>query len=305
MATTLASRVDAVRAFSRFYTRRLGLLHEGLLGGPLSLTEGRVVWELGQGDTTAARLCERLGLDPGHLSRILRRFGEAGLIARTASEADGRTTLLSLTPAGRDAYAAIDARSAEEVRTMLAALPGAGQDRLVQALATAEALLSGPPDAPVTLRALRPGDLGWVVHRQGALYAQEWGLDARFEALVARVVADFVATFDPARERAWIAERDGAVLGSIFLVRHDDAVAKLRLMYVEPSARGLGIGQRLVSTVIRFARARRYARITLWTTSNLVSARRIYEAAGFALTHEAPHDGFGRPLVGQTWELTL
>jgi len=302
--------VAALRRFSRFYTRRIGLLHEGLLGGPLSLTEARLVYELAQRDATTARdLGAELELDSGYLSRLLRGLEERGLIARRPSDTDGRVVLLSLTPAGRDAFAFMDARSRDEVGAMLGRLSEADRRRLTAALATTERLLGGRPDqpgaAPYMLRPPRPGDMGWVVHRHGALYAQEYGWDESFEALVAEIVAGFLRGFDPRRERCWIAEREGQIVGSVLAVRESEEVVKLRLLYVEPEARGLGIGRRLVDECIRFAREVGYRRLMLWTNDVLVPARRIYQAAGFRLIAEEPHRSFGHDLVGQTWELPL
>ena len=307
---SLAAQIAAVRRFSRFYTRRIGVLHEGLLGGPLSLTEGRVIYELAQhGTATATGLGGELGLDAGYLSRILRGFEERGLIDRRPSEMDGRQTLLSLTERGREAFAAIDARSRSEIGGMLEALPAAERQALVAALGRAEAVLGGAdpqePRPPCVLRPHRPGDMGWVVHRQGVLYAEEYGWDEGFEALVAEIVAAFIRDFVPGRERCWIAERAGEIVGSVFLVRQSDEVAKLRLLYVEPSARGGGIGHRLVEACIGLAREAGYRRITLWTNDVLVAARRIYQQAGFRLMAEERHHSFGADLVGQNWELEL
>jgi DNA-binding MarR family transcriptional regulator/N-acetylglutamate synthase-like GNAT family acetyltransferase len=305
----LEDRVASVRGFSRFYTRRIGVLHEGLLGSPLSLTEGRVIWELAQRATaTAAELAAELGLDAGYLSRILGGFERQGLIHRRPSERDGRQSDIALTEAGRALYATIDTRSRTEVAALLRKLDDADQARLVAALETAEGLLrrERKPSGPAyILRPHQPGDIGWVIHRHGVLYAEEYGLDTRFEALVARIAAAFIENFDGARERCWIAERGAAVVGSVLLVKESDEVAKLRLLYVEPSARRLGIGSRLVAECVRFARQRRYHRIALWTNDVLVSARRIYQAAGFCLVSEEPHRSFGRDLVGQIWELPL
>jgi DNA-binding MarR family transcriptional regulator/GNAT superfamily N-acetyltransferase len=306
----LISRVQAVRRFNRFYTSRIGVLHEGLLGGPLSLTEGRIVYELAQsGQSTAAKLGNDLGLDAGYLSRILRGFQERGLIDRRPSATDGRQSVLSLTDAGREAFAVIDARSQAEIGAMLEKLTVAQQQRLVAALDTAEALLGGDDRrqsrVPYILRPHQPGDMGWVVHRQAVLYAQEYGWDEQFEAMLAEIVARFIKEFDPRRERCWIAEREGAVVGSVFLVRQSDEVAKLRMLYVEPDARGLGIGRRLVAECIRFARQTGYRRVTLWTNDILTAARRIYQEAGFLLVEEERHHSFGHDLVGQNWELEL
>ena len=305
----LEDRVASVRRFSRFYTRKIGVLHEGLLGSPLSLTEGRVVWELAQRErTTAAELAAELGIDTGYLSRILGGFEKRGLIDRQPSERDGRQVKITLTEAGRALYASIDTSSRDAVAAMLGKLDHAEQAQLVAALGTVERLLGSDrrqPGPAYILRPHQPGDMGWIIHRHGVLYAEEYGLDQKFEALVARIAATFVENFDAERERCWIAERDGAIVGSVLLVKDSDEVAKLRLLYVEPAARGLGIGTRLVGECIRFARQARYRKITLWTNDVLVSARRIYQAAGFRMVGEEPHRSFGRDLVGQTWELAL
>ena len=305
----LQDRVASVRRFSRFYTRRIGVLREGLLGSPLSLAEGRVIWELAQRETaTAAELAAELGLDPGYLSRILGGFERRGLIDRSPSEHDGRQSDIALTEEGRALYATVDTKSREEVAALLGDLEDADQARLVEAFETAERLLGQPrkPAGPAyILRLHQPGDIGWIIHRHGVLYAEEYGFDTRFEALVAQIAAAFIENFDATRERCWIAERAGAVVGSVLLVKESEEVAKLRLLYVEPRARGLGIGSRLVAECVRFARQRRYRRITLWTNDVLVAARRIYQAAGFRLVTEEPHRSFGRDLVGQIWELPL
>jgi len=308
--SALDDTVAAVRRFSRFYTRRVGLLHEGLLGGPLSLTEARLVYELGErGTAVASQLGTELELDSGYLSRLLRGLEERGLLEKRPSATDGRQVLLSLTPAGREVFVELDARSRETVGDMLGHLSPEARRRLADALGIAERLLGGaetePAKAPFLLRPPQPGDFGWVVHRHGTLYAREYGWDASFEALVAEIVARFVRDFDARRERCWIAERQGAIVGSVFLVRESEAVAKLRLLYVEPEARGLGIGRALVDECIRSARALGYSRLTLWTNDILVAARGIYQAAGFRLVSEEPHHSFGHDLVGQYWELDL
>jgi DNA-binding MarR family transcriptional regulator/GNAT superfamily N-acetyltransferase len=309
MTGGLDERVAIVRRFSRFYTHRIGVLHEGLLGSPLSLTEGRVIWELAQRETaTATELATALGLDAGYLSRILGGFERRRLIDRRPSERDGRQSDVALTEEGRALYATIDRRSCEEIAALLGELGAAEQTHLVTALETAERLLghgSKPAGPAYILRPHQPGDIGWIIHRQGVLYAEEYGFDMRFEALVAKIAAAFIENFDAARERCWIAERAGAAVGSVLLVKESDEAAKLRLLYVEPKARGLGIGSRLVAECVRFARQQRYRRITLWTNDILVSARRIYQAAGFRLVREEPHQSFGRDLVGQIWELPL
>jgi DNA-binding MarR family transcriptional regulator/N-acetylglutamate synthase-like GNAT family acetyltransferase len=307
-STELAERIAAVRRFSRFYTRRIGVLREGLHDSPFSLTEARVLYELAHRDgLTASQLAKELALDPGYLSRILRGFARRGLLQRTASDADGRQSLLALTKAGRSAFAPLDAASREEIGAMLAALSGPQQRRLVAAMLTIEGLLDADAGVrePYLLRSHQPGDIGWVTHRQGVLYAEEYGWDERFEALVAEIGAKFINEFDPARERCWIAERHGEIVGSVFLVKQSARVAKLRLLYVEPAARGLGIGRRLVDECIRFARQKGYRKLVLWTNDILVSARRIYQAAGFKLVAEERHRSFGHDLVGQNWELEL
>ena len=299
-------RVAAVRRFSRFYTGIIGALQEGLLRSDFSLTEARVLYELAnRPGITASALGRDLGLDAGYLSRILQRFAQDGLLARAVSDADRRQSVLALTDDGRAAFAPLDARSREEVAALLARLPAAAQDAVVAAMARIETLLSATPLLPWRLRAPGPGDIGWVISRHGALYAEEYGFDSRFEALVAQVAGAFLANHDPARERCWIAERDGIPLGSVFLVRADDELAKLRLLLVEPSARGLGIGKRLVSECIAFAGAVGYRRITLWTNDILVAARAIYQAAGFRLVASKPHTMFGPAMAGEDWELTL
>ena len=305
----LEDRVASVRRFSRFYTRKIGVLHEGLLGSPLSLTEGRVIWELAQRErATASELAAELGLDTGYLSRILGGFEKRRLIDRRPSERDGRQVVIALTEAGRALYATIDTRSRDAVAAMLGEFDGSDQARLVAALETVEQLLGQgrkPAGPSYVLRSHQPGDMGWIIHRHGILYAEEYGLDQKFEALVAQIAATFIENFDAVRERCWIAERDGAIVGSVLLVKESDDVAKLRLLYVEPTARGLGIGSRLVGECIRFAGQRRYRKISLWTNDVLVSARRIYQAAGFHLVSQEPHRSFGRDLVGQFWELAL
>ena len=301
--------IAAVRRFSRFYTRRIGLLQDGLLDLPFSLAEARVIYELAQHDAaTAAELAAALGLDAGYLSRILRGIDRRGLLRREPCTHDRRQTMLSLTAQGREAFAALDAGSQAQIASLLAPLSPPAQNRLIAALRETEALLDAARPAqtePFVLRPPQPGDMGWVVQRQGLLYAREYGWDARFEALVAEIVAKFVQDFDPARERCWIAERDGEPAGAVFVVRRTDEVAQLRLLHVEAASRGLGIGRRLVDECIRFARDAGYRRITLWTNDVLVSARRIYQAAGFTLAAEERHHSFGHDLVGQNWERPL
>jgi DNA-binding MarR family transcriptional regulator/GNAT superfamily N-acetyltransferase len=304
----LETRIDAVRRFNRFFTRRIGVLREGLLHSPYSLAEARVLFEISHRDEpSASELARDLGLDPGYLSRILARFERRGLVHRARSETDGRRRILSLTPEGEEAFALLDERSREEVAEMLAEISEGGQRRLLEAMQSIESILSKSFkfSEPFILRPHEPGDMGWVVHRHGFLYAQEYGWDERFEALVAQIVADFVNNYDRAKERCWIAEMGGERVGCVFLVRASDTVAKLRLLLVEPEARGLGLGVRLVDECIRFARSRGYKIITLWTNSVLDAARHIYETRGFELVDEEEHHSFGCDLVGQNWELAL
>jgi len=301
-------RIAAVRRFTRFYTRHIGVLREGLHASPFSLTEARVLYELAnRAAPTAADLARDLGLDPGYLSRILRGFAQRGLLVRARSQDDARQSHLSLTPAGREAFAPLDRGSHEEVAAMLGPLSEGAQARLIEAMSTVAQLLGQRPrDAtPYLLRPHQEGDMGWVVSRHGVLYAQEYRWNMEFEALVAEIVAAFIKNFDARRERCWIAEIDGAPVGSVFLVKQSDDVAKLRLLLVEPQARGLGIGARLLAECIRFARLCGYRTLTLWTNDVLVAARRIYQAAGFRLVAEEKHHSFGHDLVGQNWELDL
>ena len=305
-----AQTVAAVRRFNRFYTRQIGLLEERHLHSPFSLTEVRVLYELAHRDgLTATTLCRDLGLDPGYLSRILRGFAKRGLIAKTASRDDARQSLLALTATGRKGFAPLDARATEEVGAWLAPLPAAQQHRLVEAMDSIEGLTGSrekPSPAPYVLRTHQPGDMGWVAHRHGVLYWQEYRYDERFEALVARIVSDFIANFDPRRERCWLAERNGDIVGSVLLVMHTKTVAKLRLLLVEPSARGLGIGKRLVEECVRFARQAGYRKLTLWTQSELLAARHLYQQAGFRLAEKHAHKSWGRDdLVSEVWELQL
>jgi DNA-binding MarR family transcriptional regulator/GNAT superfamily N-acetyltransferase len=283
-------------------------LRQGLLDSPFSLTEVRVLYELFHRQRpTAIELCKELGLDPAYLSRMLRSFEHRGLVVRTASEADGRQSHLSLTKKGRATFIPLDRAAGNEVRVMLDKLLPAQRKRLVEALETVRRLWSAEPerDSSYVLRLHRPGDMGWVVHRHGVLYAQEYGWNEEFEALVAEIVAKFLKSHDPKRERCWIAERDGEILGSVFLVKQSERIAQLRLLLVEPSARGLGIGARLVDECTQFARQAGYDKIILWTNSVLKAARRIYQRAGYRLVDEEPHHSFGVDLVGQTWELKL
>jgi len=311
-------RIETIRAFNRFYTRRIGVLHEGLLDSPYTLAESRLLWEFAHHENpTATDLAHALDLDAGYLSRLLRSFKERGLIKSTRSSTDARHVHLSLTAAGRKAFAPLNTRSREQVAGLLDALPEAAQQQLLQAMGTIEQLLGdkapqhGAP--PYLLRPHRPGDIGWVIARHGALYAQEYHWDMRFEALVARIAADFVDRFEPAREACWMAEREGSNVGCVFLVQARDessheplpGVAQLRMLLVEPTARGLGIGARLVDECERFARLVGYRKITLWTNSLLYAARGIYQKAGYALVASESHHSFGHDLVGETWQKEL
>jgi DNA-binding MarR family transcriptional regulator/GNAT superfamily N-acetyltransferase len=308
VAETLEERIADVRRFNRFFTRQIGALREGLLHSPYNLTESRILYEVANRDNlTAADLCRELGLDAGYLSRILARLESQGVLEKVPSPNDGRQRLLRLTPAGQEAFTLLDQRSREEVGEMLAEHTEEEQVRLLKAMHTIESILdkSLKFSEPFFLRPHEPGDMGWVTHRHGVLYAQEYGWDSTFEALVAQIVADFINNFDPTRERCWIAEMNGEIVGSVFLVRQDETTAKLRLLLVEPKARGLGLGSRLVEECIRFARRVGYQKITLWTHSILVEARHIYQKKGFQLVAEEPHHSFGHDLISETWELAL
>jgi DNA-binding MarR family transcriptional regulator/GNAT superfamily N-acetyltransferase len=302
-------RIQAVRRFNRFYTRQIGVLQEGLLNSSLSLTEVRVLYELVHREKpSATELCRDLALDPGYLSRILRAFQRRGWIRRQTSQDDARRSFLLLTKPGRSVFEPLNAQSNQEVAKMLSALVPGQQSRVVEAMQTIESTLSpGTPEkTPYLLRTHQPGDIGWVVYRHGVLYSEEYGYDERFEALVARIVAEFVERYNPQGERCWIAEKDGERVGSVFLVSKSKQIAKLRLLLVEPSARGLGIGKRLVDECIRFARQARYKKMILWTQSELKAARSIYEKAGFRLVREEKHSSWSRDdLVAETWEMKL
>jgi DNA-binding MarR family transcriptional regulator/N-acetylglutamate synthase-like GNAT family acetyltransferase len=302
------NRVDAVRRFNRFYTRQIGLLGRGYLDSPFTLSEVRVLYELAHRDgPTAAEVAKALGLDAGYLSRTLASFRKRGLLARKTSENDARQSHLLLTGKGRAAFVKLEAKSEAGVSKMIERLSLAERNRLAGAMATIEGLLGerAEPKTPYLLRTHQPGDMGWLVHRHGVLYAQEYGWDQRFEALVAQIAAEFIQKFDARRERCWIAERDGEIVGSVFLVKKSNRVAKLRLLLVEPSARGLGIGGRFVDECVRFARQAGYHSITLWTQSILDAARHIYRKAGFRVVKREQHQSFGYKLTGETWELTL
>jgi DNA-binding MarR family transcriptional regulator/GNAT superfamily N-acetyltransferase len=300
-------RIGAVRRFSRFYTRRIGLLQDGLLETQYSLTQGRVLYELAhRKDCTATDIVAALGLDHGYLSRILRSFEQQGLVVKRRGKEDGRQWLLSLTAKGRKVFAALDRRSQNDVGEMLRNLSEADQTRVVVAMDTIEALIEcDPSKRGYTLRSPQPGDMGWVVSKHGSLYAKEYGWDSTIEAITADIVSAFLKNYDPKRERCWIAEKDGEPVGSVFLVRDGDDVARIRLLIVDPKARGLGIGRDLVTQSIAFARATGYRKITLWTHSVLTAARAIYQREGFALVKNWVHEDFGKPVESETWELVL
>jgi len=306
----LEPRIAAIRHFNRFYTRQIGVLTDGYLESPFVLTEVRILYELAYRPEppTAADLSRELGLDAGYLSRVLRRFDRRGYLVKETDANDRRRILLSLSATGKGAFAPLDQRSHERIAASLAPLAESEQRRLLAATRTIEELFGDrmpARPAPIVIRDHGPGDLGWVVHRHGALYAQEYGLNEEFEALVAEVAASFLRHFDPTRERCWIAERDGEIVGSILIVRASDEVAKLRLLLVEPSARGSGLGRRLVHECVTFARRAKYREIELWTIDLLHAARRLYEDAGFQLAASEPQHRFGADVVGQTWQLRL
>jgi len=303
----LESRIAEVRQFNRFYTKQIGVLQEGLLRSSLSLAQVRVLFELAnRGETTASELAQELGLDGGYLSRLLRDFDGLGVVSRRPSTADGRQSLIALTASGRVLFAELDERARVEIAQMLRGTSLHAQQQLIVAMQRIQRTLDHAGEsAPVVLRSHLPGDMGWVVFRHGILYAREYGWDERFEALVAQIVAAFILELKPDRERCWIAERDGERLGCIFLVQKSEEVAQLRLFLVEPSARGMGVGRKLIAECIAFARDAGYERITLWTNDVLVAARHLYEEAGFVLTDSYEHESFGKTLVAQTWELGL
>lgn len=303
----LEERVEAVRRFNRFFTRRIGVLGEGLLESPYTLTEARILFEVAHREGAAASdLARELGLDRGYMSRVLAGLERRGLIEKSRSEEDGRRLRLSLTAEGRGAFSDLDERSRREISGMLGELSEEEQTRLLESMSAVEEILGGAGSTrTILLRQPEPGDLGWVVSRHGALYFREYGWDESFEALVARIVAEFAEEHDPSRERCWIAEVDGRNAGCVFLVRESETVAKLRLLLAEPEARGSGLGRRLVEECVRFARRAGYESITLWTNSVLGAARRIYQEAGFELVDEEEHHSFGHDLVGQNWRLEL
>jgi DNA-binding MarR family transcriptional regulator len=302
---------DEVRSFNRFYTREIGLLNRSLPATDLSLPEARVLYELAQapeGGRTAAEIGRTLKMDKAHLSRIVARFHARGLMASRISPDHRKHSLLTLTEAGRKAFAVAEAAARAQVDALLEPIDAGGRERVVEAMRFIRAALTDREavDGEISLRPIRPGDVGWIIHRQAVLYHEEYGWDSTYEGLASRILGDFVAGFDPAREDGWVAERGGAIAGSVFLMKSEEpTVAKLRLLYVEPSARGAGLGRTLVAACIARARELGYRELTLWTNDILVAARRIYQAAGFRLVSEAPHHSFGHDLVGQTWTLEL
>lgn len=305
-----ASAVKAVRHFNRFFTRRIGVL-DPYLGSDLSLTDVRALYELAHREApVASELARELGLDGGYMSRILRRFEQAGWIRRTTSAQDARQSVLALTEAGRAVFEPLQQRSRDEASALLAPLPPARQQEVVDAMERIEALLdpasgAGAPPRMAVLRDPVPGDMGWVVQQHGEIYWREYGWDSRFEALVADIAAQFLRKFEPEWEKAWIAELDGERVGAVFVVRKSPTTAQLRMLILTPKARGLGLGARLTDECLAFARAKGYKKMVLWTNSCLTAARGIYAQRGFRLTKSEPYDGFGQQLVGETWELKL
>ncbi|MGH9735622.1 MAG: bifunctional helix-turn-helix transcriptional regulator/GNAT family N-acetyltransferase [Candidatus Acidiferrales bacterium] len=301
------THVKAVRAFNRFYTRKIGVI-DGMASSPFSLAEARVLLELARRESPTARdICKELGLDAGYLSRILRGFERQKFVRRVQSDSDERQKFLSLSPKGRKTFVALNERSNRDTATMIEKLSIAERARLIDALGAVQTLLGGSPEArtPYLLRQHQPGDMGWVVERQGLLYVREYGWDETYEALAAEIVAQFIRNYDSKRERCWIAEKDGVRAGAVFAVKASEEVAKLRLLHVEPDARGLGIGKRLVEECIRFARQAGYKKMTLWTSTILTAARQIYAQAGFHLVRQEDQHGFGKDLTMETWELAL
>ncbi|KQV80600.1 MarR family transcriptional regulator [Massilia sp. Root351] len=305
MHTSLEERIDIVRRFNRAYTHQIGVLNEHLLDSGFSLTEARILYELAhRTGITSSDLCRELGLNAGYLSRVIAGFEKKGLVARTRSHTDARAARLELTGQGRDTFGQLNEASKRAVRTMLDRLPPQLQHDLVEAMGQIQGLL-GAPSSSYILRNPQPGDMGWIVHRQTVMYAQEYGWNNEYEALAAEITANFIRDFDAASERCWIAEKDGKVVGSVFVVRQDATTAKLRMLYVDPSARGRGIGGRLVDECLRFARQAGYKTMVLWTNSVLTGARRIYDKAGFQLIEEAPQRNFGKDLISQVFAREL
>ncbi len=309
MKQNIDERVATVREFNRFYTKQIGVLRQGLLGSPYSLTQVRILYELAHHkNLTATDLRRELGLDAGQLSRLLARFDQQGLVERVRAEKDGRQRILHLTARGKKEFAPLNRRAGAQVTEWLSHLSEQEQQALLNSMRTVKHLLQKEQNEDArafVLRRHRPGDMGWVVHRHGALYAQEYGWSDEFEALVAQIVSNFITHLKPERERCWIAEMDGEIVGSVFCVQADETTAKLRLLLVEPRTRGLGLGARLVRECIDFARRAGYKKLVLWTNSVLVEARHIYEKSGFRCVAQDPHHSFGHDLVGENWELDL
>jgi DNA-binding MarR family transcriptional regulator/N-acetylglutamate synthase-like GNAT family acetyltransferase len=305
----IEERISIVRNFNRLITRRIGALREGLLHSPYPLTESRILFEIAYRENpTASELRKELGLDAGYVSRIIGRLEEQGIIEKSRSEQDARHLILHLTPEGRKAFDLLNRRSHDEVAELLNELSETEQHRLIQAMQTIEALLDNKElkySEPYFLRQHAPGDMGWIVYKHGVLYAKEYGWDERFEALVSQIVADFINNYKPDKERCWIAEMDGEVVGSVMVVQHSDTVAKLRLLLVDPKGRGLGLGTKLVEECVRFAKRKGYSKLVLWTNNVLKEARHIYKKTGFELVAEENHHSFGQDLIGETWELLL
>ena len=304
----LHESIAAFRRFSRFYTKQIGLLTQGFLKTRFPLTQARVLYELAQHEqSTANGLIRELNIDPGYLSRILSNFEKEGLVGKVRSESDSRQRIVKLTAQGKKSFSILDKRSTKEAEELLLGLSGEDQHRLLHAMKTIENILGNEPNPPVPylLRPHEPGDSGWIIHRHGVLYSEEYGFDETFEALVGEILVQFIRNHDPKRERIWIAEQDGERIGSVMIVDAGDQVVQLRLLLVEPKARGKGIGTRLINECINFSRRNRYRKIKLWTQSNLLEARHLYEKAGFESVEESPHRSFGHDLVAEFWELSL
>ena len=304
----LIKSVADVRRFNRFYTKRIGLLEQGLLKTKFPLTQARIIFELAQHEqSTASELINELDLDPGYLSRILRTFEKDGLIRKTRSKSDNRHRLLKLTAKGKKSFSVLNNRSKQEIEELLKGLSEEDRHRLLNALQTIKNILGAKPESNrlYLLRSHRPGDIGWITHRHGAVYAEEYSFDETFEALVAEILARFIKDHDPKRERIWIAEQDGEQVGSVMIVDAGDQIAQLHLLFVDPKARGKGIGKRLIDECIHFAKRNNYQKIKLWTQSILLEARHLYSKAGFSITEEEPHTSFGQDLIAEIWELSL
>ncbi len=304
----LDESISLLRRFNRFYTKQIGLLTQGLLKTRFPLTQARILYELGQQEqSTAGDIISELNLDPGYLSRILSNFEKEGLLGKIRSKSDSRQQILKLTPQGKKAFAILDQRSKKEAETLLLSLSAEDRYRLLHAMQTVERILGTEPKPPISylLRPHQPGDSGWIVHRHGVVYSEEYGFDETFEAVVAEILVKFIRKHDPKRECLWIAEQDGERIGSVMIVDAGHRVAQLRLLLVEPKARGKGIGMRLINECINFSRRNRYRKIKLWTESNLLEARHLYTKAGFERVGEDPHQSFGYDSIAEFWELAL